>query len=357
MNGTFANSPANGTWRLYAVDCCAQDTGGFNGGWSITITAPSGTPVVPAKPILDFFGSGRTSFATIGAQGSNYVWRLQNNGGTGAQTVLWGLTTDVPTPGYYDGDNRADVAVWRANADPTQNFYFIRQSTNSALRAHEWGISTDLPGREADYDGDGIDDLTVLRRVNGQWHWIYLASATNTSRTIPFGTANGTATEDVPITGADYAGDGRADLVVIRLNAGADDWIVGDSNTGLVTKVERWGEFNTDFFVLGDYLGDSKYDFAVWRAAGTGGDFGNWFIKENGGSATLVRNFGIPSGTAANRDVAVAGDYNGDGKSDIAVYRRSNATFYWLQSPAASAFSAQQFGVAGDFPVPGLRAF
>lgn len=364
----FNGDAPNGTWSLFVTDDEAADTGSISGGWAIDITTSA--PPVAAKPCFDFFGSGRTSFATFNAPaGGNILWKLRNNGAAGSQDVSFGTTnTDFLTPGYFDTDNSADINVWRVGtAANTAAFYFVRPSTApTTVLGIQWGrhdgtaaTTNDSPGREADYDGDGRDDPTVVRRVSGIWNWFYLRSSNNTLGAVQFGTGNATATEDIPLTGADYAGDNRADLVVLRQNAaGGESYIVGDSTTGVITLTQQWGEFDTDFYIIGDYLGDSKADFAVWRAFGTGTN-GAWYIRENGGTGQQVFiQFGTP-GAAGTRDVAVCGDYNGDGKSDIAVYRRSNSSFYWLNSPANTTLGTQPVsgGVATDNPVGSLRTF
>ncbi len=122
----------------------------------------------------------------------------------------------------------------------------------------------------------------------------------------------------------------------------------------------QWGEYDTDFYVVGDYLGDRRADFAVYRAIGTiSGDNGTWFIQENGGSGRVIRPFGLTSVGNITTDRPICGDYNGDGKQDIAIYRSSNSTFYWLNSPGFNFNSSStiQFGQPGDIPVAGLRAF
>ncbi len=325
------------------------------------ILMPTYAQTIPAaKPCFDFTGSGRTSFATVTRGSQNLVWRiLENNtfGGGGVQAFQFGATaTDNITPGYFDGDNRADVAVYRT----TESAYFVRPSTAAAnsFQRVQFGAANDISGREADYDGDGRDDYTVVRDTGSGLTWFILRSATNTFNGVNFGTsgfANGTG--DIPIAGADYTGDGRAEITVIRNNpdGSGSSYLIGDSNTGALVQVQPWGNYATDFYVVGDYLGDRRADFAVFRSL-SGGVNGTWYILENGGTNIVARAFGN-NALAGGGDRPICGDYNGDGKQDIAIYRSSNSSFYWLNSPNFTTTSGIQYGQAGDFPVAGTRAY
>jgi uncharacterized repeat protein (TIGR03803 family) len=112
----------------------------------------------------------------------------------------------------------------------------------------------------------------------------------------------------------------------------------GSSGLGLVFRLPATAP--------GDFDGDGKADLVVYRPSS-----GTWFILNSSTSYTTssVYQWGIST------DVPVPGDYDGDGKTDVAVYRPSNATWYILNSSTnGTTWNSYQWGAAsGDIPVPG----
>lgn len=89
-----------------------------------------------------------------------------------------------------------------------------------------------------------------------------------------------------------------------------------------------------------DFDGDGKSDISIFRP-----EDGNWWILKSSNSTISVTGFGIAS------DVLVPADYDGDGKTDIAVYRPSDGN--WYSYGKGNTVSIFQWGTAGDVPVPG----
>ena len=93
-------------------------------------------------------------------------------------------------------------------------------------------------------------------------------------------------------------------------------------------------------FLFCDYDGDGTTDIAVWRPS-----TGRWWIKGSSAGWMVGTVWGEPG------DKPVPADYDGDGKMDIAVWRPSNGTWYIVQSANAS-IRIEQFGEEGDIPLP-----
>ncbi|MFN7980437.1 MAG: VCBS repeat-containing protein [Vicinamibacterales bacterium] len=92
----------------------------------------------------------------------------------------------------------------------------------------------------------------------------------------------------------------------------------------------------------GDFDGDRKADVTLYRPSS-----GSWYLQRSSGT-TQTYGWGLLG------DVPAPGDYDGDGKLDLAVYRPSNGGWYicWSSNNFAT-FTGYPWGAAGDVPVPG----
>jgi FG-GAP-like repeat len=281
-----------------------------------------------AETVADFDGDGQTDVSIWYPHEGHYLIR-QSSTGTIMRQKLWPSTCvgdTVGVPGDYDGDGTTDIAVYH----PVDGTWYIMDSSTNVGRIVNLGDGEPV---RADYDGDGKTDVAIW---NG--HWRILQSSTNTIIVRHWGIGG-----DIPVP-ADYDGDGMADVAVFRPQEG--NWYIIKSGSGGV--ILNWGG-SEDFPVPADYDGDGMTDIAIWRQTDD-----NWYINFSGGG-TLVKNWGghvtrdVGGVTEVWLDTLVPGDYDGDGRTDLAVYRVFEGNWYIIRS---SDNTVKLDYLMGDVPLP-----
>lgn len=289
--------------------------------------------------VYDADGDGRTD-VTVFRQSTNTFWNRNSLTLTATPVTHGTGSGDIFLNNYFsdfDGDGIADPLLLKLDASSVATWNILESATNT-IRTVIWGTFSVATGDTlamADYDGDGKCDVAVYRRSTGTFY--ILESSTFNTRIVNWG-----ANPDFPSVG-DYDGDGKADITVVRVEGPNRVWHrLNSSNFAYV--VHTWGTAATDgvfFFAPFDIDGDGKQDIAVNRsAAGT-----RTFLVLRSSDAGFEQ---IGWGLTAT-DGAFFGDYDGDGKTDIVARRNEAGTFNWyIRLSSAPFFQQIQWGSTGD---------
>jgi CSLREA domain-containing protein len=140
------------------------------------------------------------------------------------------------------------------------------------------------------------------------------------------------------------AGDPNAFLMSDQ--RGAHRPVDGDLNGTSVSDIGAF-EYRSDVAPMVkspfDFDGDGKTDIGIYRPNGVNGS--EWWINRGSNDSTFATQFGSAA------DKVVSTDFTGDGKADVAFWRPSTGYWYVLRSEDLSYY-AVPFGSNGDVPVP-----
>ncbi|MGC1490089.1 MAG: VCBS repeat-containing protein, partial [Candidatus Acidiferrum sp.] len=205
----------------------------------------------------------------------------------------------------------------------------------------------------ADVNDDGRPDLIVTNRNDG-------------TVSIMLGKPDGTfaAKMDIPTAPAptnlvvgDFNGDGNVDLAIVTScgqSCGTVSVLLGNGDGTFKPHVEYATGSDPYGIAMGDFNGDGKLDLAVVDTCGTTCGFVSVLLGNGDGTFKPKTDYGVGEGPS----LVVALDLNGDGKTDLAVTNTvSNSVSILLgngdgtfQGPVDYASSDMPMGIAAaDF--------
>src|SRR5437667_420699 len=251
-----------------------------------------------------------------------------------ASSVHAGSNPTSAAVGDFNGDGKLDLAV--ANAG-SKNVSVLLGNGDGTFKAP---VNFGAPGPQSvavgDFNGDGKLDLAV----------------TNAGVSILLGHVNGTfqapmsyGTKGAPTSVAvgDFNRDGKLDLVVANLvnnsgGAGSMGVLLGNGD-GTFQPVVNYGlGSNPDSVAIGDFNGDGKLDLAVANSGGYGNPASMKLLLGNGNGTFQPALEFVGAGSPNPSSLAV-GDFIGHGRLDVAVADGSTVATL-LQPPLVSGVNA-----------------
>ncbi len=317
-----------------------------------------------------FNGSGIVTTAFAGSDDEAYALAIQPDG----KIVAVGSTYVGSTGSGYD----FAAARYNANGTLDSSFDGDGRVTTSMFTTREGanGVAVQQDGKIivaglTNINGTTVDDFGLVRyNTNGSLDFSFDGDGKLTTDVSGSDFANAIAIQsDGKILAAGgsagdfsivrYHANGTLDSsygvggkAILDLFSGRSDRIYGmaiDSNERAVVVGDSGGLFAAAR-ILGDaavqsapfdFDGDGKTDVGIYRPAG-----GEWWWRRSSDLQVPAVQFGL--GT----DVIAPGDFTGDGKMDIAFFRPSDGFWNVLRSEDFSYF-ALPFGTSGDVPVTG----
>ncbi|MGW1595679.1 transglycosylase family protein [Streptomyces sp. NPDC002343] len=338
-------------------------------------------------------GSYRTALWTFTSTGAGFGQPVKKWDNVSANLGSWNWDRSKVVAGDFNGDGKDDIGVLYDNGVSQTGGYatalwtFTSTGSGFANPSRKWDSLTTADSWNwdrskvvaGDFSGDGKDDIAVLYN-NGQ-----TADGTNKTALWRFaGTGTGF---DAPVkvwdnvsanvgswnwdrskvTTGDYNGDAKADLGILYDNGRTADgsyqstlWTFTSTGTDFANPSKKWdnvsandGSWNWDRSKVtsGDFNGDGKADVGVLYDNGQADDGRNksalWtFTSTGSGFADPSRAWDSGTGSwNAGASKVTAGDFDGDGRSDIGVlygYGRqddgTNRTGLWRFSSTGTGF-------------------
>ncbi len=320
----------------------------------------------------DFNGDGNADIALVGGSGW-YTIPIAFSRGDGSFDVTNAAVPDLPgwaqgsgvkaVVGDFNADGRADIALVGGSGWYTVPVGFSRGDgsfdvTNVAVRdLPGWAQGSGVKAVAGDFNADGRADIAL---VGGSgWYTVPVGfsrgyggfDVTNAAARDLAGWAQGSGVKAVV---GDFNADGRADIALV----GGSGWYTvpvgfsrGDGSFDVTNVAVRdlpgWAQGSGVKAVAGDFNADGRADIALVGGSG-------WYTVPVGFSRGYG---GFDVTNAAARDLAgwaqgsgvkaVAGDFNGDGRADIALVGGSG----WYTVPVGFSRSDGSFDVTNT-PVP-----
>ena len=318
FNGTLAGDPTTGVVR-------------------VTDAHPAGTYTVT---VTAFDGGGATATKTFTLTVTTPVTCLSVSFAAATNFGVGDGPTSVAV-GDFNGDGKQDLAT--ANQFSHYVSILLGDGTGNFRARTDFTVG-DAPNSVAvgDFNADGKQDLAVANFASENVSILLGDGSGNFSAPTYF--AVGTTPYSVAV--GDFNGDGKQDLATANIQQDTVSILLGDGTGNFSAAANFAVGANPTSVAVGDFNGDGKQDLAVTNANPIGSGTVSILLGDGAGNFSAATNF---AAGAAPASVAV-GDFNSDGKQDLAVANGESHTVSILLGDGAGNFSAPTNFAVGNNP-------
>ncbi|MEU5080007.1 MULTISPECIES: FG-GAP repeat domain-containing protein [Streptomyces] len=290
----------------------------------------------------DFTGDGKDDIVTFTKNAAEDAFVATSTGTAFAGTTqkwhdTFGLGGETTLTGDFTGDGKDDIVAFTHGAEgdvwvaPSQGGSF-----GTAAKWHEWFAPRQEVAAVGDVNGDGKDDIVAFTHNAEGDVWVALSNGTSFGPGQLWNTWFAPAGE-YPAVG-DVDGDGKADLISFTQGTTADVWVARSTGTSF-TGARIWHSWfapGAELPRVGDFDGDGKADIATFTQGTTADVYvalstGSSF--GDGRTAPTWHGWFAPGG-----EFPYVGDYDGDGKDDIVTFTKGGTNDVWVALSNGSRF-------------------
>jgi len=268
-----------------------------------------------AIAVSDFNGDGKLDLAVTNWSSNDVSILLSVGDGTFQGAVNYGVGSSPRTVavGDFNRDGNLDLAV--ANLWGNNVSVLLGVGDGTFQGAVNYGVGTGPASViTCDFNGDGKLDLAV---ANSEWH--------SNSVSVLLGVGDGTfqtaanywaGSYPFSVTAGDFNGDGKLDLGVANYNFNSISILLGNGNGTFQGAVTFATQSNPQSITGGDFNGDGKPDLAV---ANMGASTVSILLNSSDFDPADGFRPAVNYGAGTNPYSVATGDFNGDGKLDLAA--------------------------------------
>ncbi|MDF2144054.1 fibronectin type III domain-containing protein [Knoellia sp. p5-6-4] len=307
-----------------------------DGGWPITDYKVN---VNPGKGVSMPAPGDATSLVFTGlTSGVEYTFTVQagNDLGRSANSAPSNVVTPTEPMAVakdFTGDGKGDIIGRKLNGE----LWLYRGNGTGGVGAYNrigtgWQVFDRILST-GDFSGDGKSDV-LARRPNGEL-WLYSGNGGGGWAAAGRRISTGWQTVDRILSTGDFSGDGKSDIIARRLNG--ELWLYRGNGGGGIASYSRigtgWQAFDR-IFSTGDFTGDGNGDVLARKPNGE-----LWLFAGNGAGGWAAAGRRISTGWQAVDRLFSAGDFSGDGKSDV-LARRPNGELWLYRGNGGGGFSS-----------------